>query len=98
MIDKNQRVLTRYSDSDSASGSAVSPGHGANSQLGPWRPTELPSGHIFASIVHATGSSLGGSGCVSCFFGHAVSESVSSKASGTAWRMSESLHEPRGDR
>lgn len=33
----------------------VSVGQGANSQFGPVRPTPLPSGHILASIVHATG-------------------------------------------
>ncbi len=31
-------------------------GQGANSQLGPVLPTYEPSGHIFASIVQATGS------------------------------------------
>lgn len=30
-------------------------GQGANSQLGAIRPTAVPSGHIFASSVHATG-------------------------------------------
>ncbi len=29
-------------------------GHGVNSHFGPVRPTYDPSGHIFASIVHAT--------------------------------------------
>jgi hypothetical protein len=28
-------------------------GHGANSQVGPKRPTVEPSGHILASMVHA---------------------------------------------
>ena len=35
-----------------------SPGHGVNSQLGHVLPTELPSGHTLASIVHAVGHSL----------------------------------------
>jgi hypothetical protein len=36
-----------------AAGTEAEPcGHGANSQLGPVRPTLLPSGQIFASIVH----------------------------------------------
>lgn len=32
---------------------APPPGHGANSQFGPVRPTAEPSGHIFASRVQA---------------------------------------------
>src|SRR3989344_542271 len=31
---------------------ATSPGHNANSQFGPVRPTDEPSGHILASCVH----------------------------------------------
>jgi hypothetical protein len=31
-------------------------GQGANSQFWPLRPTALPSGHNFASIVQATGA------------------------------------------
>ena len=38
----------------------VADGHGANSQLGPERPTAEPSGQIFASIVHATPPLRGG--------------------------------------
>ena len=34
------------------------PGHGANSQLGPHLPTELPSGHTLAIIEHALGHSF----------------------------------------
>jgi hypothetical protein len=49
--------MHNYSD-----GGAASPGQGSNSQLGPVRPTALPSGHIFASFVHATGSPSGGAG------------------------------------
>jgi hypothetical protein len=33
-------------------------GHGANSQFGPVRPTELPSGHTIASVLQATGVPL----------------------------------------
>lgn len=42
------------------------PGQGANSQLGPLRPTLLPSGHSFASIWHAAmgGSCVGAMGAV----------------------------------
>ena len=34
-------------------------GHGANSQRGPLRTTALPSGHTFASCVHAVARSTG---------------------------------------
>ena len=38
---------------------AAGDGHGANSHAGPVLPTADPSGHNFASIVHATGSGFG---------------------------------------
>ncbi len=44
----------------SSEGTGVAEGHGANSQEGGTRPTALPSGHIFASAVHATGVGAGG--------------------------------------
>ncbi len=43
-----------------AGGGAVESGQGANSQLGPTRPTELPSGHIFASSVQPWGGGPSG--------------------------------------
>lgn len=39
--------------------SNYAPGHGANSQLGPIRPTYDPSGQILASRVHAVGPGQG---------------------------------------
>jgi len=36
-----------------------SPGQGSNSQSGPVRPANDPSGHTIASIVHATSKSVG---------------------------------------
>ena len=40
-------------------------GQASNSQFGPVRPTELPSGHIRASMVQATGPGCGpGTGVV----------------------------------
>jgi hypothetical protein len=41
-------------------GAGYSPGHAANSQLGPVRPTAEPSGHIFASMVQAIPCSKSG--------------------------------------
>jgi hypothetical protein len=36
----------------------VDVGHAAKSQLGPVRPTQLPSGHCIASAVQATGADV----------------------------------------
>jgi hypothetical protein len=43
---------------DSATGSSTI-GHSANAHDGAIRPTEEPSGHIFASLVHPAGTSTG---------------------------------------